>query len=1082
MQQPHEQQQSESHSGRHALVLRPLRIALGYSGNLLLCISGSLLPLTGAQATLSYQCSGTDTQVCSMSADTPLGTPLTISDPWRPQQITITASFVIDGAAGPTAIQSIDLGDYGEATIGGEPLNGIMVVSQGTHGSDGDTQSNRDGGVAQGAMLTSSGSVVLNLAGTTASGMVVGVGVSSVGGDGFDQPSDHNNGGNGGNGGSTTLVNSSAVTISGGTLNSGVAGALVESRGGNGGEDNSAVIDYYGGNGGSTPNIEMDNYAKIALGSSSAYLQGGARAWGVAAQTVGGDGATEAKGQLPAGQGGSAGNVRFTGRGDVDVFLSSVTDTPDGIVGMLARSLGGRGGSTNYTQDNGGNGGNAGSITFTAGDSSLAQATNINVRANLPVAGTKLGTSAGILAQSIGGDGGTQNSNGAAGGNGGRAGDVGVDLYWVNLETAGDNVAGVMAYSRGGLGGSDNMSSYRTDGGNGGTAGNASVTLTSKGSQTGQQTSIATSGVEAFGVSAQSIGGVGGGAVDNAGAGQNGATAQITADENSIVSTDGGYSIGMLAQSVGGGGGTGEDFASGIAGTAGNGGNGGSGAEATIQSSGTVTTQGQYAHAILAQSIGGGGGAGAAAESIVALGGSGGSGGSGGTIKVTNAGGVTTNGYGSIGMIGQSIGGGGGAAGSASGLFAIGGSSNSQNNGGGSVTVSNTGAVSTNGAAAIGLLGQSIGGGGGSAASAAGLLSIGGSGGSGGNGSDVTVNADGIQQTSGSYAYGAVAQSIGGGGGNGGDAFGITTAAPIPTIGGSAGVGGSGGSVTMTANNSARVSTVGDGATALLAQSIGGGGGSGGSATQLSLANAVSLAIGGSGGSGGSAGTLNIQTSGATISTNGASAAGIIAQSIGGGGGSGGAAQALDVNVGFSLGVAVGGSGGSGGSADKVILALDNTQITTAGLVFGQPPAGWPTQAVDQTDSYGLLAQSIGGGGGNGGSAAARSIALEAPLPDDTSFAIGTAMAIGASGGAGGNGQEVDVSLSGSSAIQTAGQGSHGILAQSIGGGGGNGGDSKAMSRTVTIEDTSVAVNVDVAVGGHGGGKRRRCAGQSATQ
>src|SRR5690606_23874387 len=186
-------------------------------------------------------------------------------------------------------------------------------------------------------------------------------------------------------------------------------------------------------------------------------------------------------------------------------------------------------------------------------------------------------------------------------------------------------------------------------------------------------------------------------------------------------------------------------------------------------------------------------------------------------------------------------------------------------------------------------------------------------------------------------------------------------------------------------------------------------------------------------------------------------------------GGSGGTANAMDVNIGFSLGVAVGGSGGTGGNASQVTLTLDDTQVNTAGLVSGQLPAGWPNQAIDQTDSYGILAQSIGGGGGNGGSAAARSLALEAPIPDGTSFAISSSVAVGASGGTAGSGAEVDVTLSGNSAIQTAGQGSHGVLAQSIGGGGGNGGDSKAMSRTVTIEDTSIAVNLDVAVGGHGG-------------
>ncbi|MCD0502198.1 autotransporter outer membrane beta-barrel domain-containing protein, partial [Bordetella petrii] len=337
----------------------------------------------------------------------------------------------------------------------------------------------------------------------------------------------------------------------------------------------------------------------------------------------------------------------------------------------------------------------------------------------------------------------------------------------------------------------------------------------------------------------------------------------------------------------------------------------------------------------------------------------------------------------------------------------------------------------------------------GSAASAAGLLSVGGSAGTGGDGGAVTVNANGTQKTSGNYAYGVVAQSIGGGGGNGGDAFALTTALPTPAIGGNGGNGGDGGTVVANINNNGTVTTQGAGATGLLAQSIGGGGGSGGSATNVALLDLISLAIGGSAGDGGYAGTVTVQTSGASLQTNGA-------------------AQTAGVNLGFSVGVAVGGSGGGGGDADHVSVTLDDTQINTAGLVPGQAPSNPSGSQVNQTDSYGILAQSIGGGGGTGGSAAARSVAL--PVGDgETFFAIGSAVSVGASGGDGGSGKEVDVTLSGNSLVRTNGQGSHGVLAQSIGGGGGNGGDSKAMSRTFTVPDVSIAVNVDVSVGGSGG-------------
>ncbi len=1031
-----------SHSVRKTLALRPLSLALGCSSHMLLFASSSIL-MPGLAQAQPYTCSGSAPQTCTVSSDTPLTAPVKLSNANEAQNVTNTASFTIDGASGSS---------------------GIQVVSQGSHGSDDGSQSNRDGGAAQGAMLTTSGSIDLTLDGATPSSMVVGVAVSSVGGDGFDNPSDHNNGGNGGNGGSTTLVNSSNVTITGGTLNAGVMGALVESRGGNGGGDNSAVIDYYGGNGGSTQNIEMDNYADVALGSSSAYLQGGTRAWGVAAQSVAGYGHYEAKGQLPSGQGGDAANVKLVSTGNVDVFLSRVTDALDGVVGVLARSFGGAGGDTNYTQDNAGNGGKGGPVQVTAGDSGLSRVTNINVGVDQAVTGT----SAGILAQSIGANGGTQNSNGAKGGQGGSAGAVSVELDWVNLTTVGDNVAGVMAYSRGGNGGGDNESSYRTDGGDGGTAGDVSVTLKSMGGQAGQQTSITTGGANAYGVSAQSIGGFGGDAVKEGGVGQDAATAQITADVNSSVSTAGDFAIGMLAQSIGGGGGTGEDFTSGMVGGSGNGGNGGNGTDAIVQASGAIKTQGQHAYGIVAQSIGGSGGAGSVAGTIVALGGNGGAGGAGGSVKISGTPQVSTSGDSAIGVIGQSIGGGGGAAGSASGVFAVGGSvSSSQNNGASDVSVS-VGAVDTQGDGAIGILAQSIGGGGGSGGSGSGISAVGGSGESGGAGGTVTVDPGTSITTQGKYALGVVAQSIGGGGGNGGKSLAISAGTPTASIGGSAGSGSSGSQVTVQNSSASQISTSGDGSIGILAQSIGGGGGNGGAAQLDALQSSVSVAIGGTAGGGGNGGQVNANLSNHTLATQGTAAAGIIAQSIGGGGGNGGAAHSFNANMGFSLGVAVGGSGGDGGQGNKVALDLDNVTISTAGVGASGSNGAANGASAGRSDSYGIVAQSIGGGGGNGGSSSAKSLTVAVPDPD-ASFAISADVSVGGSGGTGGNGGEIDIQLADNTAIYTGGQGSHGVIAQSIGGGGGNGGASNAMSTDVSIPSQSVSVEVSVAVGGSGG-------------
>ncbi|WP_143705462.1 autotransporter outer membrane beta-barrel domain-containing protein [Pollutimonas subterranea] len=1058
-----DQRASSVYSVRNALILRPLNRALGYSGHLLLCISGSLLPLAAAHANLGYDCSEKAGIVtCSLSADSPLWGSLTLSNPSEEQQITNTASFNIGG--NDVGIQTIYPGSSETMVFGGEPLSGIMVVSQGSSGRD--DSDYLDGMDALGAMLTTNGSINLSLADATPSGMVVGVGVSSVGGDGFDQPTHNNNGGSGGNGASTTLFNSSAVTITGGTLNSGVVGALVESRGGKGGRDTSGDLnDNYSGNGGNTQNIEMDNYADVKLGSASTNLQGGTRAWGVAALAVGGDSSYHASGERPMGEGGTAADVTFLSTGNVDVFLTSKTDVPDGVVGLLARSIGGQGGETTWTNDDGGNGGDSGVVSLTAGLTDLSAVTSINVGVDQAVSGT----SAGILAQSIGGNGGNQDSNGGYGGNGGNAGSITTDLYWVDLTATGDKVAGVTAYSFGGNGGSDSESSYRANGGNGGTSGTVTVTLHSKGSQDGQQTSISTSGIEAIGVSAQSIGGYGGSAVKQAGVGQNGGIAQITADANSVVSTQGTNSMGMLAQSIGGGGGTGEDFTSSLPGGSGKGGNGGNGANATINSSGTVTTQGQYAHGMVAQSIGGSGGAGAVADSIVSLGGAGGAGGSGRAVTISGTSKVSTSGDSAIGVIAQSIGGGGGTAGSASGLFSVGGSvNNSGSNDADTVTVT-IGSVDTTGDGSIGILAQSVGGSGGSGGSGAGITAVGGSGESGGSGGAVTVDPGTNITTLGDYALGVVAQSIGGGGGNGGHSLAISTAIPAVSIGGSAASASSGSKVTIQNSLAGKVSTSGNGSIGILAQSIGGGGGNGGAAKLDSVQSPAAVAIGGTAGGGGNGSEVDINLTNLNLATSGIAAGGIIAQSIGGGGGNGGAAQGFSANIGFSLGVAVGGSGGAGGAGSEVALNLDGVTISTAGVGTNGSNGASNGTSVERSDSYGIVAQSIGGGGGNGGSASAKSIVVPVPVSEDASFAISADVAVGGAGGSGSTGGAVNVQLLDSTAIYTGGQGSHAVIAQSIGGGGGNGGASNAMSTDVSIPSQSVSLNINVAVGGKGG-------------
>jgi hypothetical protein len=89
----------------------------------------------------------------------------------------------------------------------------------------------------------------------------------------------------------------------------------------------------------------------------------------------------------------------------------------------------------------------------------------------------------------------------------------------------------------------------------------------------------------------------------------------------------------------------------------------------------------------------------------------------------------------------------------------------------------------------------------------------------------------------------------------------------------------------------------------------------------------------------------------------------------------------------------------------------------------------------------GIRAQSIGGGGGNGGSAVT---GLLAGGDTEKGRALNVAVTIG--GFAGDGNVSGDVLVNQTGRIITKGAGSHGILAQSIGGGGGTGGGANSIS------------------------------------
>ncbi|OZB05238.1 MAG: hypothetical protein B7X67_12455, partial [Rhizobiales bacterium 39-66-18] len=542
-----------------------------------------------------------------------------------------------------------------------------------------------------------------------------------------------------------------------------------------------------------------------------------------------------------------------------------------------------------------------------------------------------------------------------------------------------------------------------------------------------------------------------------------GGTVNVT--NSGFITTSGVDARGIFAQSVGGGGGTAaagqaagtDDYQLNLS-VGGKGGSGGDGGAVTVVNSvgASITTAADGAHGIEAQSVGGGGGSGGTAssdpagalagvladtieselkailaaklpqyaasealklsfpttEANIAVGGAGGAAGNGEDVTVTNAGSITTLSDAAFGIFAQSVGGGGG-------------------NGGGA-TLSGSNVINVN-------------------------VGVGGAGGAAGTGNLVTVGNTSLISTQGDSAFGILAQSVGGGGGVGGlavDSTSLSLTASI-TVGGSTAAnannnnaqqGATGGADTVQITNSGTIKTAGSEAHAIVGQAIGGGGGvfivnpeqaglngptnaeiaslenqivqgllglgvdlnaiAAAYAQQLYAANGtLALTIGGSALTSGGGGTVNITHTG-TVTTTGDNAFGILAQSIGGGGGfaTDGAGPTMPVTV-------TGGVGGSGAGAggNVNILLGGGSSISTTG-----------------TGAIGIFAQSIGGGGGYSGAMNTSGMSILPPSanPDVNMLAgvVSIAMAPNTQGGA---------------LISTTGANAHGIFAQSLSGGGG---------------------------------------------
>ena len=525
---------------------------------------------------------------------------------------------------------------------------------------------------------------------------------------------------------------------------------------------------------------------------------------------------------------------------------------------------------------------------------------------------------------------------------------------------------------------------------------------------------------------------------------------------------------GIMAVSQGGQGGQGGGTGSTL--PAGNGGPGGAGGAVNIANFGSINTNGLYSFGLYGASVGGGGGAGGVNQSqISGSGGDGMAGGVGGSVSLSNSGSIsTTNAY---AMFGISMGGYGGSSGSNSGIFASPTPTSGYGGAGGQVSVQNlsTGQLTTNGAGQAAMMGISVGGGGGDAGRATGIGQFGANGGPGASGGQVTAFNSGMIQTLSSASIGMGAISVGGGGGSGGSAQDALFGG-----GGNGGGGGDGGLVTATntgsiytgggASATSAMTTGGGVAPALAAVSVGGGGGVGGSVVGGGVG--FSLSLGGKGGDGGKGGPIWVNNSN-VLQTTEVTSAGIFAGSIGGGGGLGGGAFSASVGT-STVSIAIGGSGGSGGDGGTIGINCGQSNGSSASS-SACANATAVSSAVSGSNintlgaiAPGIAAFSVGGGGGHGGYG--------------LSLAAGTNMAAalssGGSGGDGGSGGEI---YAGTNAvpIQTAGDLSAGLVAFSVGGGGGHGGITMYLPDYVpggAVATTSVSINVGGSGGGSGAG------------
>lgn len=994
-------------------------------------------------------------------------------------------------------------------------------------------------------------------------------------------------GGGGGNGGTSV-----AGSVGSATLNIAIGGSAVT-------DEKEEVVKKRKMSGGIASVSNDGEITTTGLSASAIVVQSIGGGGGNGGASFSG-GTSQLRGTLSVG--GSAGNGGQSGKATV-INNGKLSVSGGSAAGISAQSIAGGGGSGGMVFSggaslvgfdgkiggNGANGGTADDVSVTnsglistviEGSSPAFDPTKTTCTHCAPITSINPGNSPGILAQSIGGGGGSgglaisagvsaqANFSLAVGGDGGDGGKSGkVDIYNTGeIKTSGMNSAGIIAQSIGGSGGSGGSAIGGDFGSDlslgislGGKASNAAESGLVNLKNSGQ---IHTTGAISSAVIAQSIGGTGGNAgnviAGNASIGGalnlaiggmggfGGKSQAVSVELHNSLQTEGDQSIAVIAQSIGGSGGNGGNAITGslssdLSGTISFGGKGKSGGASgdvsvsLVGDSSSITTSGASASAIVAQSISGSGGNGGLTIAnsssnglslLFSLSGQGGNAtDSVGVVRVKTDYGSSIQTFGdmSSGIVAQSIGGGGGNSGNSiisslssspsiqEGSISIGGTTSAGEGGrANSVYINSAGQIQTSGIMSLGLIAQSIGGGGGNAgalydlASSRGKkqgatlsLALGGSGGNAGWGGLVEVNQSGVISTGFNcepdskicnQSIGILAQSVGGGGGIGGSVVSLATESSVSANIGVGGLGGSGGKsekVTVYSNqglDTGGISTIGDFASSIVAQSIAGGGGSGGSSNSVSIDDkrGVTVSVGGMGGAGGRSDSVAVYAGG-TLITNGAYSSAIFAQSIGGGGGRGGQSFSTltsttsyakkFVTVGAEYGA---GSMGVGDGGDLSSLKGDSTKPSRTPSLSANPATGLAgsisiggyggsggasstvdviTSALISTSgdfSQGIFAQSVGGGGGSGGMSTAKS----------SGGVFSLAAGVGGFGGDGGKAGAVYVETSNS--ITTTGLNSSAIYAQSVGGGGGQGG------ATATSAKTS-ATALALGIGGFGG-------------